>query len=300
MSSNTLPDTKQKFLTVSGLLSGAVTWGLIWYPYRLLQNMGVSGEFSTFVTYFLPLILGALLFSAELRHIRHFPPILLWISLAAGWTNLAYVESIIHGEVMRVLLLFYLSPLWTVILARWLLDERLNAHGYAVMLVSLSGAAVMLWQPSLGMPLPRNGAEWLGLSAGMMFAVTNVLSRKAEDLSVAHKSLAVWAGVSVLAAGAVYFQPAGMPDLATLAAQGWMLLLMIGIIIFGVTLAVQYGLARAPANQAIVLFLFELVVAAISAYLLAGEVMGPQEWIGGALIVAATLFSGKMENRRAG
>jgi len=295
-----LPDTKQKFLTVSGLLSGAVTWGLIWYPYRLLQNMGVSGEFSTFVTYFLPLILGALLFSAELRHIRQFPPILLWISLAAGWTNLAYVESIIHGEVMRVLLLFYLSPLWTVILARWLLDERLNAHGYAVMLVSLSGAAVMLWQPSLGMPLPRNGAEWLGLSAGMMFAVTNVLSRKAEDLSVAHKSLAVWAGVSLLAAGAVCFQPAEMPDLATLAAQGWMLLLLVGIIIFGVTLAVQYGLARAPANQAIVLFLFELVVAAISAYLLAGEVMGPQEWIGGVLIVAATLFSGKMENRRAG
>jgi drug/metabolite transporter (DMT)-like permease len=48
-------------------------------------------------------------------------------------------------------------------------------------------------------------------------------------------------------------------------------------------------------NAAIALFLFELVVAAISSWRLAGEVMGVKEWAGGAMIIAASLFSGHLE-----
>jgi drug/metabolite transporter (DMT)-like permease len=58
------------------------------------------------------------------------------------------------------------------------------------------------------------------------------------------------------------------------------------------SLALQYGLSRIPANRAIVILLFELVVAAIASYWLAGEILRPQDWIGGALIVAASLASG--------
>ncbi|WP_438362171.1 hypothetical protein [Methyloversatilis discipulorum] len=53
----------------------------------------------------------------------------------------------------------------------------------------------------------------------------------------------------------------------------------------------------APASVAVIaLFLFELVVAAISSWWLAGEVMGLKEWIGGAMIIAASLFSGHLES----
>jgi drug/metabolite transporter (DMT)-like permease len=48
------------------------------------------------------------------------------------------------------------------------------------------------------------------------------------------------------------------------------------------------------ANQAIVILLLELVVGAISSYFLAGETIGLKEWIGGAMIVSASLFSAKM------
>ena len=289
--------SKEKLLAISGLLSGAIVWGLIWYPYRLLQQMGVSGALSSFATYFLPLLLGLILYSGRLSF-RRFPPILLWIALTAGWTNLAYVLAVIHGEVMRVLLLFYLSPLWTVLLARLLLAERLRLHGYLVMALSFTGAVVMLWRPELGLPLPQNMAEWMGLSAGLMFASTNVLSRRAEEFDIGLKSLSVWAGVSLLSLLALAYQPAALAVLPALPVAGWFWLLLVCILIFAVTLTVQYGLARAPANQAIVIFLFELVVAAISSYFLAGEVMAAQEWLGGAMIVAASLFSGKMEERQ--
>ena len=72
--------SKEKILAVSGLLSGAIIWGLIWYPYRLLEQMGISGALSSFATYLIPLILGFTLYSERVR-LRHFPPILLLVGL---------------------------------------------------------------------------------------------------------------------------------------------------------------------------------------------------------------------------
>ncbi len=40
--------------------------------------------------------------------------------------------------------------------------------------------------------------------------------------------------------------------------------------------------------------LFELVAAAVAAYFLTDEVMALREWIGGAMIISASLFSARM------
>jgi drug/metabolite transporter (DMT)-like permease len=62
-----------------------------------------------------------------------------------------------------------------------------------------------------------------------------------------------------------------------------------------INLVVQYGLTRISASRAVVIFLFELVVAAAASWWLAGETMGLREWFGGALIIAASLLSARME-----
>ena len=74
-----------------------------------------------------------------------------------------------------------------------------------------------------------------------------------------------------------------------MAAAEWPLITGIAIAVLAMSLALQYGLSRMPATRAIVILLSELVIAAIAAYLLAGETLRLQDWIGGALIVAATL-----------
>ncbi|MEW5943454.1 MAG: DMT family transporter [Pseudomonadota bacterium] len=286
--------SKQKFLAVLGLLSGAVTWGLIWYPFRILEQAGVSGELSSFLTFLFALVAGGLIFSGSWRRLRRAPTILVWIGLSAGWANLAYVLAVIHGEVMRVLLLFYLAPFWTVIFARVLLAERLNGAGWLVMGLSLSGAVVMLWHPDFGAPVPKNQAEWLGLSAGFMFALTNVLSRRAQEIEIGMKSLAVWGGVTLLSLFPVLFNSSGLDALPKLGPESWIWLVFVGAVLVLVTLAVQYGLTHTPANQAIVIFLFELVVAAVSSFFLADEALSLREWAGGVMIIAASLFSGKL------
>ncbi len=67
-----------------------------------------------------------------------------------------------------------------------------------------------------------------------------------------------------------------------------------GVNCFVLSLVVQYGLTHVPANQAIVILLFELVVAAVAAYLLTNETMTLREWMGGTLIISASLFSSRV------
>ena len=289
----------QRTLAISSLVYAATLWGLVWYPYRLLEQAGVGGIASSLFTYAVPLLLLGWLHGRSLHAARGQ---WLWLSalgLAAGWTNLAYVLAVLEGEVVRVLLLFYLSPLWTVLFARFLLHEKLNRAGWAVMALAAGGALAMLWQPG-DWPLPRNTAEWLGLSAGVMFAASNVISRHLDGVAEGAKAVSIWMGVAVLTVIGLAAKPAELDFMAGAETQIWLLLLGVGLLIGSMTYAVQYGLARVPANQAIVIFLFELVVAAIAAYFLSDERMGVQEWIGAAMIITASLFSGHMEDDKKG
>jgi drug/metabolite transporter (DMT)-like permease len=215
------------------------------------------------------------------------------MALAIGWSNLAYVLAVLEGEVLRVLLLFYLAPLWTVPLARALLGERLDRRGFAVMALALAGAATMLWHPQLGVPWPATRAEWLGVAAGFLFALGNVLVRRLAAMGDAEKSIAIWAGVVAAAAAYLPWTPlAGSAALAVAVAQ-WPVVAGLGVALVGMGLALQYGLSRMPANRAIVILLFELVVAAVASYFLAGEMLGVRDAVGGALIAAATLASAR-------
>lgn len=285
--------SKQKVLSVIGLLSGALVWGLMWYPYRALHNMGVAGELSTLLSYSMAMILGLLFLGPIWRELR----VAGWLSIvlmaSAGWTNLGYVLAMLDGEVMRVLLLFYLAPLWTVIFSRWLLSEKLNNYGYAIIALSLSGAFVMLWDTQQGLPLPQNQAEWIGLSAGISFALMNVIVRRTQHLSVNFKVASVWFGTILFTFVLLLYQGNIVEQLQSITPDAWWLLWLIGLVLCAISFAVQYGLTYLPANQAIVLFLSELVFAAISSYLLADEEMGLREIIGALLIVSASLLSGK-------
>ncbi len=291
--------SKQNVLPIAGVLSGALVWGLIWYPYRMLQDAGVSGPTATLITYTLAMLCGAFM----LPRVWHELCLqtkdragwwVVGLVFSAGWSNFGYVLAVLNGEVMRVLLLFYLAPLWTILFSYWILGERLNRYGYLVIALSFGGAVIMLWRPQLGLPLPQNLSEWIGLTAGMSFALSNVVSRRAAHLSVAAKSSSVLLGTILLTAPLLWWQ-GGLPDqILAIEAQSWLILALLGIVLCATSFAVQYGLSKLAANRVIILFLFELVFAAIASYFLADEAMGLRDWMGATLIVSASLLSGKL------
>jgi drug/metabolite transporter (DMT)-like permease len=285
-------------LPITGLLSGALVWGLIWYPYRLIEQAGTSGVLATFLSYTIALMIGLSVSGPIWKELKLAGWAGFALMLSSGWANFGYVLATLEGEVMRVLLLFYLAPLWTVFFAHFLLGEKLNRYGYFVIALSLGGAFVMLWHPELGWPMPQSRAEWMGLSAGMAFAMANVLVRHTSHLSIGFKSTSVWLGVVMMTGFAILIQGGISVQVASIGTNNWLLLMGIGLVICLTSFAVQYGLTHTPANRAIVIFLFELVFAAIASYLLVHEKMRLQEIIGAVLIVSATLLSGKVNNAK--
>ncbi len=286
---------KQNVMPIAGILSGALVWGLIWYPYRVLQEAGISGPSATFISYTLAMLCGGFMLPRVWRELRPKGRAGWWAVLlifSAGWANFGYVLAMLQGEVMRVLLLFYLAPLWTILFSRWLLGERLNRYGYLIIALSLSGAFIMLWEPQRDLPLPQNLSEWLGLSAGIGFALSNVVSRRATHLSVESKAFSIWFGTALLTAPLLWWQ--GGVTFQRIDAQAWLTLCLLGVVLCACSFAVQYGVTHMPANRAMLLFLFELVVAALASYWLVDEAMELRDWLGAALIVSASLLSGRL------
>ncbi len=283
----------RNFLAIFGLLFGALAWGVIWYPYRLMAEAGVSGVASSFYTYLIATVLGAIVFAKHWRGFFAQPSSIIWLGLAAGWANMSYVIAVIDGEVMRIMLLFYLSPLWTLLLARFWLKEPITKVGYISISIALVGAYIMLAGPFSAVenhwPIPQNNAEWLALTSGIAFALTNVITRKSSHLSIRAKSFAVWIGVLSTSLMLAPFVGEAFPAPSFFSLNNWLAMGLIALFLFAATILVQFGVTQLTAVRSSVLFLFELVVAAIASYYLAHEVMSLNEWIGGSLIIAAAL-----------
>lgn len=285
---------------VLAIMLGASVWGVIWYPLRMLAALGVSGTEASALT-------SAAAFLCVLAARRRALATVRWhwlvpaLGFTSGITNLGFVWGTIHGEVMRVLLLFYLTPAWTALFAHFVLRERLTWTAAGLAALSLTGAMLMLWSPRLGMPMPGNPAEWAGLAAGMGFAMSNVLivktSRVLPDAKAEVRTATIFGGAAIFSSCAALFEtmfaPAGGLPFAHVVQPGVAALLVValGFVLASNNVLVQYGLARVAANRASVVMLFEIVVTALSAWLFAGETPGPREWAGGACIVVASLLA---------
>jgi drug/metabolite transporter (DMT)-like permease len=272
-------------LPVAGLLFSATLWGIVWYPLRLLEAGGLAGAWSALVSYSAALLACAWVFVRQSRAVAENTLYLLLMALAAGWCNVAFIMAVLDGTVVRVLLLFYLSPFWAVLLGWLMLGERLDTRSMFVFIVAVCGAMVMLWDSAIGAPWPSGTADWLAVSSGFAFALSNVFVRKLHHVTVLLKSGSSFLGVVVVAAAWVMVLDIGMPA-ARPAVFGYAVLLgLAGFLVMA--LAVQYGVTHMPLHRSAVILLFELVVGAVSALLLTDEVVLPREWLGGGMIVLA-------------
>jgi len=272
-------------LPVLSLLLTASLWGLVWYPLRLLEEQGLSGLWLTLSSYGAALALGLVWLWRSRSDWQYKPLVLGMMMLAVGWCNVAFVLAVLEGTVLRVLLLFYLSPLWALLLGWVLLREHPGSGGLPVFVLAFAGAITMLWDADMGMPWPRDRADWLAVSSGFAFSFANVMVRKSQHISMQTKSAASWLGV-VLVAGIwilIVREPFPLVQASTwLAAAllGWF-----GFVIMTVT--VIYGVSHMPVHRSAVILLFELVVGAVSSLILTDERVLLQEWLGGALIIMA-------------
>ncbi len=284
-------------LPVLALLLGATLWGVFWYPLRLLEQSGLVGLWATLLIYGAALMVGLpLVLKRRYPLVR--PGMLLVLAVVSAWCNIAFILAILEGNVVRVTLLFFLSPLWTVILSKLLLDEPLTRSARITLLLALVGALVMLWDSEMGVPWPQGEADWLALSSGFAFALANVLIRKMHDVEIWVKTVSTWCGAVTLATVWILIAGIPLPDVEREVVVGALSLGAIGMVVM--TLVVLYGVSHMPAHRSAVILLFELVVGAVSAQLLTDEHVMLNEWLGGLLIVLAGWYAARHQMKGTG
>ncbi|MDM0017121.1 DMT family transporter [Variovorax saccharolyticus] len=274
------------------LIFNAFVWGVSWFPFRQIEGHGLHPVWATCLIYAAITLAMALLRRHAWAPFARQPGLVL-LGLAAGFTNVGFNWAVTQGDVVRVVLLFYLMPLWSVLLAWAFLGERPSLGALARVALALGGVAVVLKSPEADWPVPASLADWLGVAAGFGFAVTNILLRRLRSAPGESRALAMFGGCAAMAGATALVGTAlgamPPPPLADTGWWGWALLLGTGFVFANICL--QYGAARLAASATAVIMLSEVLFASVSSVTLGASSMEARIWIGGALIVAAAVWS---------
>lgn len=269
------------------LLFSSSLWGLSWWPLKQFVGVGLAGPVLSLLVYGPVGLTLSLLLWRERAAWRPQAGLLVALALVGGWANTSFVNALMLGDVVRVMFLFYLSPVWSV-LGGWLfLGERVGARRKAAVAVAVAGLWLVLGGTK-ALATALSVADLLALSAGLAFAGNNVIARAGQSIPIRSKTAAVFLGCGVLSAAWALGQGAAIPAVSLLVLLavlaygfGWMLL---------ATATWQFGVTHMESGRAGVVMLAELLVAVLTATWWGGGQLSAMEWVGGALIACAALI----------
>jgi len=281
------PAMRPTALPLLVLLFSSSLWGLSWWPLKQFVEVGLAGPMLSMLVYG-PVGLALFYFLWRERVAwRSQTGLLIALAVVGGWANTSFVNALMQGDVVRVMFLFYLSPVWSV-LGGWLfLGERVNARRKLAVAVAVAGLWLVLggaqaFQSSLSV------ADVLALTAGLAFAGNNVIARAGQEIPIRSKTAAVFMGCGVLSFFWVWGEGATIPNISLPQSMallaygfGWLLL---------ATATWQFGVTHMESGRAGVVMLAELLVAVLTATWWGGEQLSAVEWVGGALIACAALI----------
>ena len=209
---NLLPDRPTDRLATGVLLFSATLWGLTWMPLKAFVGQGLAGPVVSLLTYGSVGLLALVLLWRDRLAWRSQWALVLGLVVVGGWANTSFVNAVMLGDVARVMFLFYLSPVWSV-LGGWLfLKERIPPLRWAAVVMALVGLWLFLGGTG-GMDLAFSFVDFLALSAGFCFAANNViaLNERFDSALTAHTLDAGAKHIRVVMANMALIGDAGQP-----------------------------------------------------------------------------------------
>ena len=273
------------------LVINAFIWGVSWWPFRVLQGYGLHPLWATALVYLLVLTVLLTLRFNSWRGLLANPG--LWLlALSSGLTNVGFNWAVTVGDVVRVVLLFYLMPAWSVLVAWLLLGEKPTASSLLRLALAMAGVLVVLKTPDSPWPIPQGGADWLALMGGLTFAITNALLRKFQHTPSDARMLAMFGGGALIATlVALLGMTQQVVPAPALQAAGIPVLLALSLAFMVSNAALQFGAARLAASATSLVMLTEILFASTSAALLDAATFTPRIVLGGSLIVLAAAWA---------
>ena len=271
------------------LYAGAV-WGLFWIPLRALEEAGINGLWITVVYFLIPTICLIPVVILRWQHVKEGGISLQLTTMLSGGALLLYSTSIVYTDVVRAILLFYLTPIWATILARIFLGDLITPSRVIAMVLAILG---MLTIFGLGarFPIPQNIGDWLGIGSGFLWAVAMVRIRMSESHSAIELTAGFFQWSLIFSASAAFLlAPSQIPDIEQVLPALPLLLIFMALLVLPGTYASLLGPKYLSPGIVGLLFMTEIIVGAISVALLAGEPFGIRELIGVLLIAGASML----------
>jgi drug/metabolite transporter (DMT)-like permease len=281
-----------KSLAITALITNAFVWGVSWWPFRFMEGAGLHPLWSTGLMYAAVLLAVTLYKTSVWTEL--FKSRGLWLlALASGFTNVGFNWAVTVGDVVRVVLLFYLMPAWALLLARWILKEPMTRQGLLRLGLAVIGVLLVLKNPDMAWPVPSSAADWLALGGGFSFALTNVLIRKLDKSTETGRLFAMFAGGAIiaLAVGVLGAWAQVVPALPNFSWSLALAVLGMGAVFLLGNLALQYGASRLKSSTTSLVMLTEIIFASLSAVWLGAAVLEARVLWGALLIFSAALWA---------
>ena len=280
------------YYTISfALLIAAGMWGLFWIPQRALEAGGLTGGWATISQMVIPFAMLLPISVWRLYKGQSFGLEYPLIGLLFGGGIACYANSFLLTDVVRALILFYITPVWTTIFEIVFLRQIPRFYRYITLVLALSGVWIVFGQEGV-IPLPQNSGDWIALLGGILIAASAVRMeiKKPEGIYPILFSFFFYGGLFTLIQS--YFLSDYLGDAPSIeswvAMMPWLLLIAIlfhiptNIVILGAPSRIGAGIFS-------IIILFEIVVGTFSAAVLTDELIGWREILGSSFIIFAGL-----------
>ncbi len=290
------------YYTISfALLIAAGMWGLFWIPQRALEAGGLTGGWATISQMVIPFVMLLPISLWRLYKGQSFGLEYPLIGLLFGGGIACYANSFLLTDVVRALILFYITPVWTTIFEIVFLRQIPRFYRYITLVLALSGVWIVFGQEGV-IPLPQNSGDWIALLGGILIAASAVRMeiKKPEGIYPILFSFFFYGGLFTLIQS--YFLSDYLGDAPSI--ESWVVmmpwLILIAILFHIPTNVVILGApSRIGAGIFSIIILFEIVVGTFSAAVLTDELIGWREILGSSFIIFAGLteiiFASKTE-----
>ena len=165
--------------TLIVIITGVV-WGGYWIPVRALEATGLTGAWGSFAVVLAALCVLAPLALPAFRAGR-VPWASAGVMFLGGFAFIMYSVGFVYGRVAIIILLFFLTPVWSTLIARFVMGwatPRLRLYAIGV---GLLGLVVMLSADGSA-PIPRSLGEWLALASGIIWSVATTMMRVTPEI----------------------------------------------------------------------------------------------------------------------
>ena len=281
------------------LFLAAGAWGLYWLPQRALETAGLTGGWGTIAQFLICLTILTPIAIWRAQQGRQTGLDLPLAGLLMGGGIVCYANSFLLTDVIRALLLFYLTPVWATLVEVLFLQKRPAWGRWISLPLSVLGVWLVIGG-DLGVPVPRNAGDWLALAGGALFVAGAARTEVVRLDGISPMLFAFFFYGSLFAFGQSLFLKEGLgpaPQLdAVISLLPWLLLIALGFML-PTNVLITWSPSQIGTGLFSILILAELVFGAVSAAALAGEPFGWRETVGSGLILSAGLLEVALPKR---